>query len=55
LDVDFKPYKILSAYNPQLAYQALQAEDKIGILLPCNVIVGKHKDGEIEVAAVSSG
>jgi uncharacterized protein (DUF302 family) len=52
LDVDFKPYKILSACNPQLAYQALQAEDKIGILLPCNVIVEKHENGEIEVAAV---
>ncbi len=52
LDVDFKNYKILGACNPQLAYKALQQEDKIGILLPCNVIVEQHETGDIEVAAV---
>lgn len=52
LDVDFKKYKILGACNPQLAYQALQSEDKIGVLLPCNVIVEEHGNGVIEVAAV---
>lgn len=52
LDVDFKKYRILGACNPQFAYQALQAEDKIGVFLPCNVIVEENDDGSIEVAAV---
>ena len=52
LDVDFKNYKILSACNPQFAYKALLMEDKIGIFLPCNVIVEEHETGTIEVAAV---
>jgi uncharacterized protein (DUF302 family) len=53
LDVDFKKYKILGACNPNFAYQALQAEDKIGTMLPCNVIVEEHDDGTIEVSAVN--
>ncbi len=52
LDVDFKKYRILGACNPNFAYQALQAEDKIGVMLPCNVIVEEHEDGTIEVSAV---
>jgi uncharacterized protein (DUF302 family) len=52
LDVDFKKYTILGACNPHFAYKALQSEDKIGVLLPCNVIVEEHKNGEIEVSAV---
>jgi|AntRauTorcE11897_2_1112592.scaffolds.fasta_scaffold04210_2 uncharacterized protein (DUF302 family) len=52
LDVDFKKYKILGACNPNFAYQALQAEDKIGVMLPCNVIVEEHEDGTVEVSAV---
>ena len=52
LDVDFKNYKILGTCNPPFAYQALQLEDKIGIMLPCNVIVQEHADGNVEVAAV---
>lgn len=52
LDVDFKKYKILGACNPPFAYQALQAEDKIGIMLPCNVIVQEISEGTVEIAAV---
>jgi uncharacterized protein (DUF302 family) len=52
LDVDFKKYKILGACNPGFAYQALQKEDKIGTMLPCNVIVEEHENGKVEVSAV---
>jgi uncharacterized protein (DUF302 family) len=52
LDVDFKNYRILGACNPPFAYKALQTEDKIGTMLPCNVIVQEVADGEIEVAAI---
>jgi|SRR5690554_6319761 uncharacterized protein (DUF302 family) len=52
LDVDFKKYKILGACNPPFAYKALQAEDKIGVFLPCNVIVIEQADNKIEIAAV---
>jgi len=52
LDVDFKKYKILGACNPPFAYKALQAEDKIGAMLPCNVIVIEQAPGRIEVAAI---
>lgn len=52
LDVDFRKYKILGACNPPFAYQALQAEDKIGTMLPCNVVVQEIAPEEIEVAAV---
>mgnify|MGYP000639042556 FL=1 len=53
LDVDFKKYKILGACNPGFAHQALQHEDKIGTMLPCNVIVEEHEDGSVEVSAVN--
>jgi uncharacterized protein (DUF302 family) len=52
LDVDFKKYKILGACNPPFAYQALQIEDKIGAMLPCNVVVQESGEGNIEVSAV---
>ncbi len=52
LDVDFQKYRILGACNPSFAYQALKAEDKIGIMLPCNVIVQEISEGEVEIAAV---
>ena len=52
LDVDFKKYKILGACNPPFAYKALQSEDKIGIMLPCNVVVEENNAGKVEVSAV---
>jgi uncharacterized protein (DUF302 family) len=52
LDIDFRPYRILGACNPSLAHQALQAEDKIGTMLPCNVIVQELGSGMVEVSAV---
>lgn len=52
LDVDFKNYRILGACNPPFAYKALQAEDKVGTMLPCNVIVQETTDGDVEIAAV---
>ncbi|MDE3124907.1 MAG: DUF302 domain-containing protein [Bacteroidota bacterium] len=52
LGVDIAPYTILGACNPQFAYQALQAEDKIGTMLPCNVIIQEKELGKIEVSAV---
>jgi uncharacterized protein (DUF302 family) len=51
LDVEMQAYKILGACHPSCAYQALQAEDKIGLMLPCNVIVQQKTDG-VEIAAV---
>ena len=53
LDVDFKKYRILGACNPPYAYKALLAEDKIGTMLPCNVIVQEVEAGVVEVAAVN--
>ena len=52
LDVDFYNYKILGACNPPFAYKALLAEDKIGTMLPCNVIVQEKIQGKVEVSAV---
>ena len=52
INVDFRKYRILGACNPSFAYKALLAEDKIGTMLPCNVIVQEKEDGKIEVAAV---
>ena len=52
IGADFKKYRILGACNPHFAHKALQTEDKLGILLPCNVVVEEHENGEIEVSAV---
>jgi uncharacterized protein (DUF302 family) len=52
LDVDFRPYRILGACNPHFAHEALRVEDKIGTMLPCNVIVQEVEGGRTEVAAV---
>ena len=53
LDVDFKKYKILGACNPPFAYQALQAENKIGTMLPCNFIIQEVSPNSIEVSAIN--
>ena len=52
LDIDFRNYRILGACNPHFALKALEAEDKIGTMLPCNVIVQQTSDTQIEIAAV---
>lgn len=52
LDVDFRPYTILGACNPHFAHKALQREDKIGTMLPCNVLVEQKAAGQVEVSAV---
>jgi uncharacterized protein (DUF302 family) len=52
IDVEFRPYKILGACNPGLAYEALKLEDKVGTMLPCNVVVQDAGAGRIEIAAI---
>ena len=52
LDQDFRDYRILGACNPSMAWRALQAEERIGTMLPCNVIVQRRENGDVEVAAV---
>jgi uncharacterized protein (DUF302 family) len=52
LNVEFRPYKILGACHPHVAYQMLQTDDKAGVLYPCNIVVQEHEDGRVEVSAV---
>ena len=52
IGADFRPYLILGACNPKLAYEALTLEDKIGTMLPCNVVVQEHEGGAVEISAV---
>ena len=52
LDVDFRKYRFLGACNPPYAHKALQAEDKIGTMLPCNVIIQEISEGVVEIAAI---
>lgn len=53
LDKDIQPYKILGACNPNYAYQALQQEEKIGIMLPCNVTIIENKEGTVDVSIMN--
>jgi uncharacterized protein (DUF302 family) len=52
LDVDIPRYTILGACNPSFAYKALQSENKIGVMLPCNFVIQQKEEGKIEVSAV---
>jgi uncharacterized protein (DUF302 family) len=52
INVDFRNYRILGACNPTLAHKALEIEDKVGTMLPCNVVVQDIGGGRIEVAAI---
>jgi uncharacterized protein (DUF302 family) len=53
LDVEFRKYVILGACNPQFAYKAVSLESHVGSLLPCNVVVQQHENGEVEISAVN--
>ena len=53
LDINFRNYTILGACNPGLAYKAVEQEDHIGVMLPCNVLVQEHEDGKVEVSAIN--
>jgi len=52
LNVDFRKYKILGACNPGFAYKAVQAEEKIGVMLPCNVLIIDKENGTTEITIV---
>lgn len=52
IGAEFRPYVILGACNPQLAFEALKLEDKVGTMLPCNVVVQELNPGEVEIAAI---
>ena len=54
LEIDFRKYQILGACNPHFAHKAITAEDKIGTMLPCNVILQELENGDIEVAAINA-
>jgi uncharacterized protein (DUF302 family) len=53
LDVDFRKYKILGACNPPFAYKALQTEETLGVLLPCNVVVQEKENGKVQVSFIN--
>jgi uncharacterized protein (DUF302 family) len=53
LDIDFRPYKILGACNPVFAHEVLETDDKMGVMLPCNVCIQQKEDNNIEVFAVN--
>jgi len=53
LNVGFRNYKILGACNPQFAYKAISVESHAGVMLPCNIVVQEHENGEVEVSAIN--
>lgn len=53
LDVEFREYTILGACNPKLAYEAIQEETNIGVMLPCNILIQQHENGSVEVTAIN--
>ncbi len=53
IDVDFRDYKILGACNPKFAFQALNVDDKIGVILPCSVVIQQHENGSVEVSIMN--
>jgi uncharacterized protein (DUF302 family) len=53
INTDFRPYRILGACNPTFAHKALKTFDKVGIMMPCNVIVQQHDDGTVEITLVN--
>jgi uncharacterized protein (DUF302 family) len=53
IGVDFRPYRILGACNPSFAHHAMQADDKAGVMMPCNVIVQQHEDGKVEITIIN--
>ncbi len=53
INVEFRKYIILGACNPQFAYEGLLEEDKLGLFLPCNVVVQEHENGEVEISVVN--
>lgn len=53
LNIDFRKYLILGACNPEFAYKAISLESHIGVMLPCNIVVQEHENGEVEVSAIS--
>ena len=52
LNIDFRNYRILGACNPEFAHRAIGMEDKIGLMLPCNILVQEHANGSVEVSAI---
>ncbi len=53
LNIDFRNYVILGACNPEFAYKAISLESHMGVMLPCNVVVQEHENGEVEVSAIN--
>jgi uncharacterized protein (DUF302 family) len=53
LNISFRNYRILGACNPQFAYKAISLESHMGVMLPCNVVVQEHENGEVEVSAIN--